>query len=118
LSTSNGQLPWWVYILRLDGTRLYTGVTTSMERRIMQHRGELRGGARFTRGRALALAYCREVGPKSLAYRLEYRIKKLSRRGKERIIAEDMSIAELATYLALPDQATPSEPLKEPMPMP
>jgi putative endonuclease len=94
-------LPWAVYILRCDGRLLYTGVTTSVERRILQHRGELPGGARFTRGRELSLAYSVEVGSKSLACRLEYWIKKLSRRDKERIVAESMAIVELTAFLGL-----------------
>jgi putative endonuclease len=94
-------LPWAVYILRCDGLPLYTGVTTSVERRLLQHRGERPGGARFTRGRELTLAYSVEVGSKSLACRLEYLIKKLPRREKERIIDESMTFVELTAFLGL-----------------
>eukprot|EP00438_Fugacium_kawagutii_P009080 Skav233247 [mRNA] locus=scaffold2786:119058:121401:- [translate_table: standard] len=38
------------YVLRsLTGSRTYTGITTDLSRRLRQHNGELRGGARATR---------------------------------------------------------------------
>ena len=97
------QRPWWVYILRCGRSGLYTGITTSVERRIRQHAGELPGGARFTRGRDPVLAYSLEVGAKSLASRLEWRIKRLPRAAKERIVAESMSLGELRSLLGLPE---------------
>ncbi len=60
------------------------------------------GGARFTRTRGrIELAYCLEVGDRSLACRIEYRIKKLSREHKERIIAESMTLTGLLSTLSL-----------------
>lgn len=42
---------WFVYILMNSNDKTYTGVTydTSPERRLRQHNGELKGGAKFTR---------------------------------------------------------------------
>jgi len=39
---------WFVYMLECRGGRLYTGVTTDIERRMTEHQGGRRG-ARFTR---------------------------------------------------------------------
>lgn len=42
-------MPWTLYLLyHKAGNRTYLGVTTNVERRLRQHRGELVGGARFT----------------------------------------------------------------------
>jgi structure-specific endonuclease subunit SLX1 len=41
---------WSVYLIS-DGTRTYVGCTTNMKRRLRQHNGEIKGGARATRGR-------------------------------------------------------------------
>lgn len=42
--------PWTCYALSsLDGTRSYTGQTNNFERRLRQHNGEIKGGARYTK---------------------------------------------------------------------
>lgn len=44
------QGPWTCYALSsLDGSRSYTGQTNHFERRLRQHNGELKGGARYTK---------------------------------------------------------------------
>jgi predicted GIY-YIG superfamily endonuclease len=41
---------WFAYVLVAGGRRrTYVGVTTDLARRLRQHNGELRGGARATR---------------------------------------------------------------------
>lgn len=46
---------WAVYLLT-NGTRTYVGSTTDVHRRLRQHNGEIRGGARSTRGGKWRLA--------------------------------------------------------------
>ena len=73
-------MSWSVYLLT-DGTRTYVGCTTDVQRRLRQHNGELRGGARSTRGRKWRLhSYVEGFDGRSSACRWE-RIVKLRARG-------------------------------------
>ena len=40
---------WQVYLVECADHTLYCGVTKDTERRVAQHNGEKRGGARYTR---------------------------------------------------------------------
>ncbi|MGL6019646.1 MAG: GIY-YIG nuclease family protein, partial [Gibbsiella quercinecans] len=65
-------------MLRLPNGMLYTGITTDVARRVAQHQAGK--GAKALRGKGpLALAYHCQVGDRSLALRLEYRVKQLSK---------------------------------------
>ena len=78
-----------VYILRCRGNRLYTGITTDVERRFSEHGGSSRG-AKFTRAfppESVAAAW--ETGSRSDALKLEARIKRLTRAQKETLIAKN-----------------------------
>ena len=68
---------YYVYLLECRGGRLYTGITTDIERRLAEHRGGRRG-ARFTRAHppVKLLAACR-AGTRSAALRLEAALKRL-----------------------------------------
>ena len=85
---------WYVYVLRSIATgRTYVGATVDEKRRLRQHNGELRGGARSTHGfRPWELI--RVVGPiptQSEALKEERRIKKLRKR---RLNKSDSTIYE------------------------
>ncbi|MBM4014123.1 MAG: GIY-YIG nuclease family protein [Planctomycetes bacterium] len=77
-------MSWFVYVLA-SATRTYVGITTDLDRRLEQHNGTRRGGARATRaGRPWRLA--RRWGPfasRGEALRLEYAVKRL--RGRRRL---------------------------------
>lgn len=65
-----------------DGT-LYTGITTDVRRRVREHEYSHKG-AKFLRGRGpLNLAFEYRVGSRSVASRIEYRIKRLPLREKQ-----------------------------------
>jgi len=75
---------YYVYLLRCGDGTLYTGITTDAERRLRQHKGELRGGARYTRSHgALRMEAVWECADRSEASRMEARLKKLTREEKE-----------------------------------
>lgn len=89
---------WFIYLIRTADNRLYTGVTTDVSRRFLQH--QQGKGAKALRGKGeLQLVFTREVGERSLALRLEYQIKQLTKRQKERLVAGDESFDALLTRL-------------------
>lgn len=77
---------WSVYILRCADDTLYTGIATDVERRVAEHAAGRRGAKYLLGRRPVELVLAVEIGDRSLASRLEYRLKRLSRRDKERLI--------------------------------
>ncbi len=74
-----------VYILRCKDGSLYTGITTSVSRRIAMHNSG--AGSKYVRSRLpVQLVYVEEQLSKSLALQREAAIKKISRQAKEALI--------------------------------
>ena len=68
-----------VYLVECRDGSLYTGITVDVARRLTEHEGG-RKGAKYLRGKGpLKLVFQREIGDRSLASRLESRIKRLPR---------------------------------------
>ena len=79
--------PYFVYILRCSDGTLYTGITTDLERRVEEHNDSAKG-AKYTRSRRpVTLVYSETCPDKSEASRREYRIKRMTRQQKDRMIA-------------------------------
>lgn len=78
---------YYTYIMRCEDGSLYTGITTDVERRFKEHQGKLLGGAKYTKGRVpIKVEIVWQSDNRSLASKLEYRIKKLSKVDKETLI--------------------------------
>lgn len=93
---------WFVYILECDGRYLYTGITTDISRRMGEHRKGPPLGAKFMRGvRKIELAYSVAVDNRSMASKIESRIKKLSRIEKAEIISRQFSLQQLLDFLKI-----------------
>lgn len=77
---------WFVYILKCADGTFYTGITRDLNRRVKEHNGSVLG-AKYTKGRRpVKLAYFHKIKNQSLAARLEYQIKKLSKKEKKILI--------------------------------
>ncbi len=77
---------WYVYILQCRGKSFYTGVTTDLERRVIEHNTSTLG-AKYTKGRRpVKLVYSSSHQDKSMALKEEFRIKQLSRVEKIKIV--------------------------------
>ena len=74
---------WSIYLLRCADGSVYTGIATDVSRRISEHEQGKRG-AKYLRGRGpFELVYQRAVGDRSIATKIEYRVKQLARIEKE-----------------------------------
>ena len=90
------QSPWVLYVLRTADERLYTGITTDLQRRLAEHAQGGKLAAKALRGRApLQVVFTSPFADRSQASAAEYRVKQLTRAGKERLIAGDITIQSL-----------------------
>ena len=81
---------YYIYIIRCEGGLLYTGITTDISRRLDEHFGRTEKCAKYTRShQAEALEALWTAPDRSLASRLEYRIKQLPKAKKLRLIADN-----------------------------
>jgi len=75
---------YFCYIIRcVDGT-LYTGITTNVQRRMDEHNGIKKGGAKYTKGRRpIVLEYYEGHNSRSEAQVREYQLKQLTHAQKK-----------------------------------
>lgn len=93
---------WSVYILRNERNALYTGITSRLDRRLAEHRSKRTRGAKFTRAcQSLDLVYHCGVGPRSLALRIEAKIKRLKKPQKELLVSSEPGLNRLLERLGL-----------------
>lgn len=79
--------PWYVYLLRCSDGSLYCGVTTDPDRRVQEHNEAI--GCKYTRSRLpVRLVWSSQTESKSQAFMEEYRIKRLSKTAKEKLVAD------------------------------
>ncbi|MFH1395173.1 MAG: GIY-YIG nuclease family protein [Candidatus Omnitrophota bacterium] len=77
----------YTYIIECRDGSYYTGYTNDLKRRVKQHNGELKGSAKYTRGkRPVRVVWYREYRYLKSAVKTEYKIKKLTRRQKELLV--------------------------------
>jgi putative endonuclease len=80
---------WYLYLIRCRDGSLYTGITTDVARRFAEHQGKRVGGAKYLKGRGpLALVLRRKVGSRSVALRVEQKVKKMPKTKKEKLIKD------------------------------
>lgn len=79
-----------LYILQCADQTLYTGITTNLDRRILEHNTSPRA-AKYTRARRpVVLVYSRKYRTRSTASKAEARMKKLSREEKQKLIVTNL----------------------------
>ena len=91
---------WSVYILRCDKKYLYTGISTDVARRVGEHCSQDKKAAKYTRSFSfIELVYEVLIGSRSLATKIEYRIKRLPRQKKEFIVSRSFKRDELLEFI-------------------
>ncbi len=74
---------WYVYLMRCADDSLYCGITTDIERRLQEHNGNKKGGAKYTKSRRpVALYAYAPCATHSEAAQYEAHIKKMPRHKK------------------------------------
>lgn len=78
----------FVYMVKCQDGSLYTGITKDLKKRMGEHYHRTGKGAKYTRSRrVVTIMMVWEAKTYSSAARLEYRIKRLRRRDKLKVIA-------------------------------
>lgn len=99
----NIQSLWWVYLIRMPNHGLYCGITTDVTRRFQQHQAGT--GAKALRGKhPLDLVWSTYVGDRSLALKIEYRIKQLPKQRKEALVSAGWSLQTLMAQIKISDE--------------
>ncbi|MBD2779035.1 GIY-YIG nuclease family protein [Xenorhabdus szentirmaii] len=95
---------WYIYLIRTRDGTLYTGITTDVSRRFTQHTSGK--GAKALRGKGpLTLVYTSLVRSQGLALKVEFRVKKLSKKQKERLIAnQPLCVMTYLISMGLPEK--------------
>lgn len=87
---------WFLYLIRCRNGRLYTGITTDVERRFEEHRSGDKKGSKYLRGKApLKLVVKKRVGDRSMALKIEAKIKRMSKTKKELLVDGKVKIREI-----------------------
>lgn len=79
---------WFVYIVKCSDDTFYTGITTDVVRRVEEHNSSDKWAKYTKMRRPVVLVYAWEFANRSDASKEEYRIKKLIREEKVKIINE------------------------------
>ena len=85
---------YYTYMLRCSDNSIYTGMTNNLENRINEHLSKSKKGAKYTKSHN-AIKLEAAWNSKSLACKLEYQIKNLTKQQKENLINGE----KLTTYL-------------------
>lgn len=85
-----------LYIVRCADGSLYTGIALDVDERIAAHEHGDRG-AKYLRGRTpVELVFQQVVGSRSVAQRLEHRVKRLSRSDKLDLVSGAIALDDIA----------------------
>ena len=80
-------MTWYLYVIRTVGGCLYTGIATDVRRRYQEHANGGPKAAKFLCAHPPSeIVFTRRLGSRSLALKVEYWFKQLSKQDKEAII--------------------------------
>jgi putative endonuclease len=92
---------WFLYLIRCKNSWLYTGITTDVERRFGEHESGDKKGSKYLRGKKpLTLVLRKKVGDRSMALKIEAKVKKMSKTKKELLVDGKIKIREIKKEIA------------------
>lgn len=78
---------YYTYMIRCEDNSIYTGMTNDLDKRFNEHKIKSKNGAKYTKSHnAIKLEAAWKSKDKSLACKLEYQIKNLTKKQKENLI--------------------------------
>lgn len=78
---------YYTYMLRCADNSIYTGMTNDLEKRLEEHISKSKNGAKYTKSHdVVKMETAWKSKEKSLACKLEYQIKTLTKQQKENLI--------------------------------
>jgi len=92
---------WYLYVVRCQGGSLYTGIATDVRRRLAEHQRDSGPGSKYLRGRGpFELVFQKKIGSRSLALRLENKIKKLPKAKKEEFLKSEECVELILKHIS------------------
>jgi len=86
---------WYIYLVRTVDNSMYAGISTDVDRRFREHCAQGRKTAKYLLAhKPLSLAFSQALGDRSLALKVEYQFKLLSKKDKDRIVDAQQLIFE------------------------
>ena len=82
---------WFLYMIKTQKNKLYTGITTDPDRRFYEHQQGIVGAKYFRSDPALEIVYIEFFDSRSDASKREYKIKSLRRSQKLKLVAQSSS---------------------------
>ena len=80
-------------MIRCGDNSLYTGISNDVNKRFTAHQSGKSKAAKYTKSRhPLELVFSAEIGTKSAASRVEYYVKRLSKKNKESLVMGAISL--------------------------
>jgi putative endonuclease len=77
---------WYLYIIETENDKLYTGITTDVERRFNEHLNEPKGAKFLKANPPKKVVYTEEFSSRSEATKREMEVKKLKKNEKLKLI--------------------------------
>ena len=91
---------WFLYLIRCRDRSLYTGITTDVKRRFNEHQEGGRKGSKYLRGKTpLELVLKRKIGSKSIALKVENRVKRMTKAEKEMFVSGKINMRHINKQL-------------------
>ncbi len=89
---------WHLYMIRVRGGSLYTGIATDVDRRFAEHAEGGKKGSKYLRARRpLTLVFQQKIGTRSQALKTECAVKNLSKPVKEKLAKGNLKLDEIHT---------------------